>query len=178
MKNKKGWWQMKNFSSLLTRIRALLIFFMIGLVLSGLSAIPLRWELEIIKPLFGTSSGFNNFFPAFSIWMDRIYEGVQNGYGPYPFLAYGTDWLAFGHVAIAIAFIGPLRDPIKNIWVVEFGMIVCILIIPWTLLFGSLRGIPFFWMLIDMSFGILGIIPLWFVHKDILRLPKDEIKQG
>ncbi len=46
---------MKNFSSLLNRIRALLIVFMFGLVLSGLSAIPLQWELEIIKPLFGTS---------------------------------------------------------------------------------------------------------------------------
>ena len=161
---------MKNFPASLKRVRALLIFFMLGLVLSGLSAIPLQWELEIIKPLFGTSSWFSNFFPAFSTWMDRIYEGVQNGYGQYPFLAYGTDWLAFGHVAIAVAFIGPLRDPLKNIWVVEFGMIICVLVIPWTVMFGLIREIPFFWMLIDMSFGILGILPLWLARRDILRL--------
>ena len=161
---------MKNFPASLKRVRALLIFFMFGLVLSGLSAIPLRWELEIIEPLFGASSWFSNFFPAFSTWMNHIYEGVQNGYGQYPFLAYGTDWLAFGHVAIAVAFIGPLRDPFKNIWVVEFGMIICILVIPWTVMFGLTREIPFFWMLIDMSFGILGVIPLWLARRDILRL--------
>src|SRR5260221_1601603 len=37
-----------------------------------------------------------------SIWVDRIYEGVQNSYSKYPFLAYANDWLAFGHIAIAI----------------------------------------------------------------------------
>ena len=62
-------------------------------------------------------------FPALVQWIETINQGVQNGYGQYPFLAYGTDWLALGHIAIAIAFIGPLRDPVRNIWVVEFGMI-------------------------------------------------------
>ena len=161
---------MKIFPASLKRIHTLLIFFMLGLILSGLSAIPLQWELELVRPLFGTSSWISNFFPALSTWMNRIYEGVQNGYGQYPFLAYGTDWLAFGHVAIAVAFIGPLRDPIKNIWVVEFGIIICILVIPWTVMFGLTREIPFFWMLIDMSFGILGVIPLWLARRDILQL--------
>jgi len=161
---------MKNHSASLGRVRALLITFILGLTLSGLSAIPLRWELEIVKPLFGVSSSFGRVFPAFSVWIDRVYEGIQVGYGQYPFLAYGTDWLAFGHMAIAIAFIGPLRDPIKNIWVVEFGMILCVLVVPWTLIFGFVRGIPFFWELIDMSFGIVGIIPLWFARRDILEL--------
>jgi hypothetical protein len=77
---------------------------------------------------------------------------------------------AFGHVAIALAFIGPLRDPAKNLWVVEFGMLTCLLVIPWTLVFGSLRGIPVFWMLIDMSFGIVGVIPLWLARRRILKL--------
>src|SRR5262249_12268406 len=97
-------------------------------------------------------------------------QGVENGFGQYPFLAYGTDWLAFGHVAIAVAFIGPLRDPIKNLWVVEFGMLACLLVIPWTLIFGPLRGIPSFWMLIDMSFGMIGIIPVWLARRDILKM--------
>ena len=161
---------MKNFSAPLNRIRALLIFFMFGLIISGLSAIPAQWETEILKQILGSGTWFSKFLPQISIWVDRIYEGVQNVYDQYPFLAYPNDWLAFGHVAIAIAFIGPLREPVENIWVVEFGMIICALVIPWTFLFGSLRGIPFFWMLTDMSFGILGIIPLWFVRRDILRL--------
>jgi hypothetical protein len=161
---------MNNISDPLVRIRALLLFFMIGLILSGLSAVPLQWEVDILKHLFGSGSLVSGFFPALSVWMDRVYQGVKNGYGQYPFLAYGTDWLAFGHVAIALAFIGPLRQPFKNLWVVEFGMIVCLLVIPWTLIFGLLRGIPIFWMLTDMSFGVLGIIPLWFARRDILGL--------
>ena len=133
---------MKNFSSPLNRIRALLIFFMFGLVVSGLSAIPAQWETEILKQLLGSGTWFGDFLPEFSTWVDRVYEGVQNAYGQYPFLAYPNDWLAFGHVAIAVAFIGPLRDPLKNIWVVEFGMIICLLVIPWAFIFGLLRGIP------------------------------------
>jgi hypothetical protein len=155
------------------RIRFLLVFFMLALTASGLTAIPLRWELAWMARLLGTDSFLKHFWPSLTEWIGLVNAGVQNGYGQYPFLAYGTDWLAFAHVAIAILFIGPLRDPVKNLWVVEFGMIACLLIIPWTLIFASLRGLPFFWMLIDMSFGVLGIIPLWFVRRDILRLEKE-----
>jgi hypothetical protein len=86
-------------------------------------------------------------------------------------MLYGTDWLAFAHIVIAIAFIGPLRDPVKNLWVIEFGMIACILIIPWGIVFGSMRGIPPFWSLVDFSFGVFGFIPLKITRDYILRLP-------
>lgn len=152
------------------RIRHMLILFIICLTLSGLTAIPAQWEVGILKQLFGTETKFSHFLPEVSLWVEQIYKGVQNSYGQYPFLAYANDWLAFGHIAIAIAFIGPLRDPVKNIWVVELGMIACILVIPWALIFSLLRGIPWFWTLTDMSFGIFGIIPLWFVHRDILMI--------
>jgi hypothetical protein len=123
-------------------------------------------------PFVARTSPLGLDIPALSQWMERIQDGVQNGYGQYPFLAYGTDWLAFGHVVIALAFLGPLRDPIKNIWVIELGMIACLLIIPWALIFGVVRDIPFFWTLIDISFGMFGIVPLWLVRKDILHLQK------
>ena len=152
------------------RIRFLLIFFMFALVLSGLTAIPLQWELNVMMPLVRHGIQWSVMVPALAQWIERINQGVQNGYGQYPFLAYGTDWLAFGHIVIAIAFIGPLRDPVRNIWVVEFGMIACALIVPWTLIFGAIRNIPFFWQFVDMSFGIFGIIPLWVVYRDILRI--------
>jgi hypothetical protein len=153
------------------RIRFLLIFFMSALVLSGLTAIPLQWELRVMMPFVRLGTEWGIMVPALEQWIEKINQGVQNGYGQYPFLAYGTDWLAFGHIAIAIAFIGPLRDPVRNIWVVEFGMIACALIVPWTLIFGAIRDIPIFWQIIDMSFGILGIIPLWVVYRDILQIP-------
>jgi len=161
---------MLNEIALRKRIRILLIFFMFALVLSGLTAIPLQWELKVMMPLVKLGTQWGMMVPAMARWIDKIDQGVQNGYGQYPFLAYGTDWLAFGHIVIAIAFIGPLRDPVRNIWVVEFGMIACALIVPWTLIFGAIRDIPFFWQIVDMSFGILGIIPLWVVYRDILRI--------
>ncbi len=135
----------------------------------GLSAVPLQWEVALLDRWFGANTFMQGIWPSLSAWIERVNEGVQTGYGQYPFLAYGTDWLAFGHVAIALAFIGALRDPVRNVWVVEFGMLACALVIPWALIFGWLRGIPPFWRLIDMSFGIFGIIPLWWVRRLILR---------
>jgi len=161
---------MNTANALQRQVKILLIFFICALMASGLTAIPLRWELTIVMRLFEHDSFISNSFPALSSWLEYINAGVQNGYGTFPFLAYGTDWLAFGHIAIAVAFIGPLRDPIKTIWVVEFGMIACVLIIPWTLVFGAIRDIPFFWQLVDMSFGVFGFFPLWFMRRYILEM--------
>lgn len=161
---------MTNKTVLQKHIHFLLIFFMCGLVASGLTAIPLQWELKVLMPFFEKGSLLGVTFPSLADWIERINEGLQNGYGQYPFLAYGTDWLAFGHLAIAIAFLGALRDPIRNIWIVEFGMLICILVIPWILIFGAIRDIPFFWQLIDMSFGVFGIVPLWLARRNILKL--------
>ena len=161
---------MTNFPVLQRRIRFWLSLFVVGLTVSGLSAIPLEWETGLMNKLFGPASAMAALLPGLADWIGRIYRGVHDGYGQYPFLAYGTDWLAFGHVSIAAAFFGPLRDPVRNLWVVEFGMIVCLLTIPWALVFGPLRDIPFFWMLIDMCFGILGLIPLWIARQGIMRL--------
>lgn len=76
----------------------------------------------------------------------------------------------FAHLVIAVAFYGPYRDPVRNIWVVEFGMIACAGIIPLALICGPIRGIPLWWSVIDMSFGVFGVIPLYVVRKRIKRL--------
>jgi hypothetical protein len=161
---------MTNKIALQQRIRFLLIFFILALCVAGVTAIPLRWELGLLNQWFGINSFLYQFFPSMAEWISRVSDSVQNGYGGFPLLAYGTDWLAFAHIVIAVLFIGPLRDPVKNIWVIEFGMIACVLIIPWALIFGMVRGIPWFWTLIDMSFGLLGIIPLWLIRRDTLLL--------
>jgi hypothetical protein len=81
--------------------------------------------------------------------------------------------LAFAHLVIAVAFVGPLRDPVRNIWVVQFGMIACMAVIPLALIAGPIRGIPIWWQVIDMSFGVVGIVPLLIVHRDIRRLERN-----
>jgi hypothetical protein len=66
---------------------------------------------------------------------------------------------------IALVFIGALRDPVRNRWLFDFGLIACVLVIPYALVLGGLRGIPVWWRLIDCSFGVFGFIPLWFCRK-------------
>lgn len=149
------------------RIRFWLWVFIVGLVISGLTAIPLTWEVGILTRLAG------HHFGPLSDWIGRVGEGLRQTDARYPFLAYGTDWLAFGHLMIAVAFIGPLQDPVRNRWVVTFGLIACVLVLPWALVFGPLRGIPFGWRLIDCSFGVFGFIPLWLVRRDIDRLERE-----
>jgi hypothetical protein len=49
-------------------------------------------------------------------------------------------------------------------------MIACVAVIPLALIAGSIRGIPWWWQLIDMSFGIFGIVPLLLAYREIRRL--------
>ena len=152
------------------RIRWLLWFFMVGLVLSGLTAFPIKTEVDFLQKVVGEGSGMETAWPEMARWVSFVHRGVAQMSRKYPFMAYGTDWLAFAHIVIAIAFVGPLRDPVKNIWVVEFGMIACILVIPLAMICGPIRGIPLFWRLIDCSFGVIGIIPLWLTRRYVQRV--------
>jgi hypothetical protein len=77
---------------------------------------------------------------------------------------YGTDWLAFGHFMIAFAFVGALRDPVRNRRLYEFGMVACALVPLWALVFGQVRGIPLWWRAIDSAFGVVGFVPVWLCH--------------
>ena len=156
------------------RIRFWLILFMVALCLSGLTAIPLDWGSKLLVELFGSGTLLATFWPAMSEWLETVRRGLVETQKIAPFIFYGTDWLAFAHLVIAIAFVGPLRDPVKNIWVVEFGMIACVLLIPWGMFFALWRGIPVFWLPIDFSFGIFGFLPLWLTRRYILELGKLE----
>ena len=103
--------------------------------------------------------------PDLPFWILKVRDALDDTYAKYPFLAYGTDWLAFGHFVIALAFVGALRDPVRNRWLYLFGMISCVLVIPFAMIFGGVRGIPVYWRLIDCSFGVFGFVPLWFCWK-------------
>ena len=145
-------------SAQLRRIRIALSIFMVGLVLSGLTAFPLLTEVNAIVSVLPDARSDNP--STFTAWILKVQAALTDVNERYPFLPYGTDWLAFGHLVIAIAFIGPWRDPVRNIWVIEFGLIACAAVIPLALLAGPIRGIPFWWQLIDCSFGVFGAIPL------------------
>ncbi len=146
-------------------IKRWLVFFMLMLILSGLTAIPAEWELSIATKFFDDDSFAGN-------WLNEVYYAIKDTSEKYPYLFYGYDWLAFAHIVLAIAFIGPYKDPVKNKWVIEFGAITCLLIIPFALIAGYFRGIPFWWRLIDCSFGIIGLIPLGICHNKIDQIEK------
>jgi hypothetical protein len=145
----------------LRKVRVALGFFILALVLSGLTAFPLQSELEFVCRI----RGLDGVAPAdavnsFDHWMLTVRDGLGDSYARHPWLAYGTDWLAFAHLVIALFFIGPLIDPARNIWTLKAGIIACVLVMPLALVCGAVRQIPFGWRLIDCSFGIFGAIPL------------------
>lgn len=152
------------------RIRVWLYVFVFFLLLSGLTAFPLNLELTVLNDTMGEGTSVEKIFPALSKWITKVYTGLRETDQKYPFIAYGTDWLAFAHIVIAIAFIGPIRDPVRNVWVIDFGIITCILVIPLAMICGPIRQIPLYWRFIDCSFGVLGIIPLLVIRRDIRTL--------
>ena len=151
------------------RVRRLLQFYGLVLIVIGLTTFPLQPEVALLERLAGNGSFVGELWPTMGRWLSTVGEAVAVGYGAYPLLQYGTDWLAFAHIVIGIVFLGAARDPVRNVWVVEWGMIVCILVIPTALIFGAVRGIPLFWRILDCAFGVLGIVPLWLARSYIGR---------
>lgn len=149
-----------------SRIRNWTVFLIAGLVLSGATAIPVATELAIGVDALGEDLDGAGRLPAFvGDWLRTLRDGIRATSERAPFMFYGTDWLAFGHFMIALAFVGALRDPVRNRWLYQFGMIACALVPLWALVFGEVRGIPLWWRAIDASFGIVGFVPAWLCHR-------------
>ena len=142
-----------NNKSNLKSVRILLQIFIISLFVSGLTAIPVHFELAILERWFPPASWIG-------YWVNKVHLAYNEVNEQHPFLLYGYDWLAFAHFILAILFVGAYRDPIRNIWVIQFGLIACLLVIPFAFTAGYFRGIPIGWRLIDCSFGILGFLVL------------------
>jgi hypothetical protein len=153
----------------LRKLRWVLAVFIVALILSGITAFPLQSELQQIVEM----RGLDHPTPAeagtgFDAWIITVRNGLRECYAKYPWLAYGTDWLAFAHIVIAVFFIGAWVDPVRNVWVLQAGVVACVLVVPLALICGAVRQIPFGWRLIDCSFGVFGVLPLLYC----LRLTK------
>lgn len=153
----------------LSKIRRLLAVFIAGLVISGVTAIPLIREVDAIVATTGADEQIvkpaSTNPPAWALWLARVWDALHETDTRHPILFYGTGWLAFGHIIIAITFVGAWRDPFRNLWLFDFGLIACELVIPWALIFGHARGIPIWWQMMDCSFGLLGAVPLLICKK-------------
>ena len=128
---------------LLVRIRWALGLLMGGLLLSGVTAFPIERELNWL------TAGIPVDAQGVLGWLVTVRQGINTMYANFPWIAYGTDWLAFAHLILAVLFVGPWRDPVRNLWV-----------------------IPFYWRLVDCSFGVFGFVPLWLARRWTLTLAR------
>jgi hypothetical protein len=144
-------------------IRRWMVFFMAALFVSGITAMPVERELAFLTSFFRNDTPIDN-------WLEKAHTGVAHTNLHFPFIGYGYDWLAFAHFMLAVLFIGPYKDPVRNKWIVEFGMIACFMVIPFALTAGHFREIPLWWRIIDCSFGIAGLVPLGICLRKIIDL--------
>jgi hypothetical protein len=156
--------EMNSEIKLLRKIRRWIAAFVVLLILSGLTAFPVQTELHFMM-------NTQELVPSFmKIWLYKINDGMQVIENQYPFMQYGYDWLAYSHIVIALFFIGVYKNPVQNAWVLRIGMVACMGVFILATVCGQIRGIPFFWTLIDCSFGFFGMIPLLIVERLIKKI--------
>ena len=81
------------------RIKWLTWFFVIGLFLSGATAIPVQSELAWLVKSTGARQLFESAAasaPAWAVWLVKVQSALQDNGEKYPFLFYGTDWWRSG----------------------------------------------------------------------------------
>jgi len=161
----------KTEKQLTRKIRFLILFFIVALVVSGVTAFPLVAEIKFLSSLLGIDGNLPpTAYSGMKQWIATVNEGLTYTNENYPFIFYGTDWLAYAHIIIAVAFIGLYREPVRNKWLIYFGMIACAGILPLAFICGYIRQIPFYWQLIDCAFGVFGFIPLYVLHVYVKKL--------
>lgn len=153
----------------LTKIRRVVVVFIILLVLSGITAFPLVTEADWMM------AHLNSFPVFFHEWIINVSQSIHQTPS---IVLYGTDWLAFAHIIIAVFFVGVYIDPIKNKFNITVGMIACIAVFPLAFICGPIRDIPFYHQLIDCSFGAIGLIPLVYVRNKIKRIEEMKKTEG
>lgn len=145
----------------LTKIRAAIIVFVTLLTLSGVTAFPLRTEMDFLIK-------HKNSFPGeLPNWIQAVYDAVKQ---TPDVVLYGTDWLAFAHIIIALFFVPVYIDPVRYKANLIVAMTACGAVFLLAFICGPIRGIPFFHQLIDCAFGFIGFFPLYFVYKKIGQL--------
>ena len=137
-------------------IRVNLAIFIVLLALSGITAFPLQWEMNFLMEHL-------NWFPvSLQNWIMEVKLAVDK---TPQLMFYGTDWLAFAHIIIALFFIPVYMDPQRYRANLLVAMAACLLVFMLAFVCGPLRGIPFFHQLIDCSFGFFAFWPLFIVYR-------------
>lgn len=142
--------------------RLMIALFIVVLVVSGLTAFPLQIELNFLLRNF-------SFMEPLQSWLYSVHSGIMYNAKEYPFIQYGSDWLAFAHIIIALPFLKLYQKPSENLWIVNWGLLACLGIFLFVPIAGFVREIPLFWQLIDVSFGFFGGLWLLIIKNRIMK---------
>jgi len=151
----------------LKRARLMLGIVALGLLISGVTIWPATWELELLIDSVWGSGPPGGVMHAFLL---RVTEAIDSVGAEYPFLFYAGDWLAFAMIVLAILFYGARRDPVRNVWIVQCGLIMCVLVPVLAAICVPLRGLPLRWFWVDTAFAPAAGLPLWIALRDIRRV--------
>jgi hypothetical protein len=156
------------------RFRLAIGLFIAGLVASGVTAFPLLAELKLLVRILGLGNATSpQGYEGLQGWILTVRFGLEEVYARHPWVGYGTDWLAFGHLVIALFFIGPFLHPQTGRANVLAGLAACAGVIPLALIAGEVRGIPLASRLIDCSFGLIGGLLLLYCLKLLPEIEAD-----
>ena len=93
-----------------------------GLFVAGVTVWPVIWELKTaVHIVWGDGKPANDLHR----FIAQAIGGIESVKATYPFLLYAHDWLAFAHIMLAVLVAGAIRDPVRNVWIVQCGLIMC-----------------------------------------------------
>jgi len=144
----------------------------LGLFVSGVTVWPAVPELKLAVSVVWGDAEASGVLHGFVL---RAIEGLEAVEDQYPFMLYAHDWLAFAHIVLAILFAGAIRDPVRNVWIVQCGLIACFLVPILAGICIPIRGIPPIWFWIDFAFAPAAGIPLYIALRDI-KQAETEVK--
>ena len=148
------------------RAKIMLGVVVFGLLMSGITVWPAVPELKMAVHLVWGDAVPSGTLHDFVL---RAIIGLETVQKDYPFMLYAHDWLAFAHIVLAILFAGAIRDPLRNVWIVQCGLVMCALVPVLAGICIPLRGIPYIWFLFDFAFAPAAAGPLWIALRDIRR---------
>ena len=153
----------------LKRARIMILIVALGLFFSGITVWPMKWELKTFVEIVWGNNEPKNIIHSFML---QVINGIDAVEILYPFMLYGYDWLAYAHIMLAVLFAGAIRDPVRNKWIVQCGLVMCAIIPVLAGIFIPLRGLPLYWIFIDSAFAPGAALPLWIALRDILKVEK------
>ena len=148
------------------RAKLMLAIVCFGLLVSGITVWPAVPELKLAVHIAWGDGPPTGVLHSFVL---KAIEGLESVEANYPFMLYAHDWLAFAHIVLAILFAGAIRDPVKNVWIVQCGLIMCALIPALAGICIPLRSLPMYWFWIDFAFAPAAALPLWIALIDIKK---------